>query len=210
MARLAARGARAAAPAHSGQPRLSHQPSDPFPAHPAPLVPQLGMHPRRPVGAARSLVDGPDRAAQLLVALRAMGAPTASPRVVPAGGDAQHSAHRSHPMMGLVRLHELEDLPGIVPVSRANQAATLFYFFALFAKLAVLAAKPAQLLELGTRQAILTTSLVAVRLRYPVADRRSGALKLACQCLRRCRTAHIWRTGLGRYDWTVQGRRRWH
>ena len=45
---------------------------------------------------------------------------------VPAGGDAQHSAHRGHPMMGLIRLHELEDLPGIVPVSRANQAAAFF------------------------------------------------------------------------------------
>ena len=29
-------------------------------------------------------------------------------------------------MMGLVRLHEREDLPGIVPVSRANQAAAFF------------------------------------------------------------------------------------
>ena len=52
--------------------------------------------------------------------------PRPSPRVVPAGGDAQHSAHRGHPMMGLIRLHELEDLSGIVPVSRANQAAAFF------------------------------------------------------------------------------------
>ena len=29
-------------------------------------------------------------------------------------------------------------------------------------------------------------------------------------CLRRCRTAHIWRTGLGRYGWTGQGPGRWH
>ena len=50
-------------------------------------------------------------------------------------------------MMGLVRLHELEDLPGIVPVSRANQAAAFLKYLALFAKLAVLAAKPPQLLE---------------------------------------------------------------
>ena len=48
--------------------------------------------------------------------------PRASPRVVPAGGDAQHPAHRGHPMMGLIRLHELEDFARTEPVSRANQA----------------------------------------------------------------------------------------
>ena len=50
----------------------------------------------------------------------------ASPRIVPAGGDTQHPAHRGYPVDGPVRSHELEDLPGTIPVSRANQAAALF------------------------------------------------------------------------------------
>ena len=61
-----------------------------------------------------------------LLALRTIGTPTASPRVGPARGDAQHPAHRGHPMTGLVRLHEPEDLPGTEPVSRANQTAAFF------------------------------------------------------------------------------------
>ena len=166
---------------------------------------QLGMDPRHPIGASGSLVDGPDRAVQLLVALATIGTPTASPRVVPAGGDAQHSAHRGHPMMGLIRLHELEDLSGIVPVSRANQAAAFFNILALFAKLAVLAAKPPHLLELQTRQTVLTTARVAVRLTYPIADRRSRALELASQLTGRAARANqsdahtIWRRYSGAY-----------
>ena len=62
------------------------------------------------------------RAPQRLLALRTKRTPTASPRVVPAGGDAQHPAHRGHPMMGLIRLHVLEDFARTEPVSRANQA----------------------------------------------------------------------------------------
>ncbi len=84
------------------------------------------MHPRHTVSASGSLVDRPDRSAQLLVAPPTIRPPSPSPRVVPAGGDAQHPAYRSHPMFGLIRLHEFEDLPGTVPVSRANQAAAFF------------------------------------------------------------------------------------
>ena len=88
-----------------------------------------------PGGAARQGPEAPRRYLQKprgwsgsgratpLVALGTTGMSTASPRAVPAGGHARHSAHRGRPMMGLIRLHELEDLPGIGPVSRANQAA---------------------------------------------------------------------------------------
>ena len=48
---------------------------------------------------------------------------TLSPRVVAAGGDVQHSAHRGDRVGGLIRSHELEDFSGTEPVSRANQAA---------------------------------------------------------------------------------------
>ena len=104
------------------KPCLAHQTSHPIAAHPAAAGHQLGMDPRRPVGATRCLVDGPYRAPQHLVALRTRRTPTASPRVVPAGEDTQHPAHRGHPMMGLIRLHELEDFARTEPVSRANQA----------------------------------------------------------------------------------------
>ena len=55
------------------------------------------------------------------------------------------------------------------------------WYLALFAKRAVLAAKPPELLKLQTRQTVLTTALVAVRLTHPIADRRSAALELALQ-----------------------------
>ena len=80
------------APAHPRQARLTHQPSHPLAARPAPAGRQLGVDPRHPVGASRFLVDGANRAAQLLVALHTRRAPTAPPRVVPAGGDTQHQA----------------------------------------------------------------------------------------------------------------------
>jgi len=45
------------------------------------------------------------------------------PRVVPAGGDFQQTAHRGNRIAILVCTHELVDLGGTEPVSRANQAA---------------------------------------------------------------------------------------
>ena len=128
VAAVHARGARTAAPAHPGKTRLSHQPSDAFTAHPAAVVHEFGMHPRRPIGTSRFAVNCADPCAELLVTPGTTRRSTATPRVVPAGGDVQHPAHRDHPVMGLVRLHELEDLPGTVPVSRANQAAAFFKF----------------------------------------------------------------------------------
>ena len=121
-ARLRARGARAPAPAHPGQARLAHQPRDAFAAHPASAREQLRVHSRHPVRAMRIAVDAANHRAQLLVATGPTRPSTTSPRGVPAGGDAQHPAHRGHPMTGLVCAHEPEDLPGTEPVSRANQA----------------------------------------------------------------------------------------
>ena len=120
---LHTRGTRAPAPADSDQARLSHPPSNALTAHLAGAFHPLRVSPRHRVRAVAIVVDAANHRAQLLVATRTTGSSTASPRVVPAGGHPQHSAHRGHPMMGLVRLHEREDLPGIVPVSRANQAA---------------------------------------------------------------------------------------
>src|SRR2546428_7518886 len=46
-----------------------------------------------------------------------------APRIVAAGGDGQHPAHRGNPVFGLIRVHELERRDGTEPVSVANQAA---------------------------------------------------------------------------------------
>ena len=77
-------------------------------------------------------MDGPDSAAQLLVALRTTRTPPASPRRVSAGGDAQHPAPRGHPMTGLVHPHELEDFARTEPVSRANQTVAFAHILQSF------------------------------------------------------------------------------
>ena len=100
---------------------------------------------------------------ELLVPPPPVRPPAPSPRVVPAGGAAQHPAHRGHSMIGLVHFHEFEDLPGTVPVSRANP---------LFTNQAVLPPKPTQLLAFRCRQAGLTTTLVPIRWPHPAAYRR--------------------------------------
>src|SRR6266481_2609053 len=46
-----------------------------------------------------------------------------APRIVAAGGDGQHPAHRGNFVDGLIRVHELERRDGTEPVSVANQAA---------------------------------------------------------------------------------------
>ena len=134
-ARLRTRGARPTPPAHPRQPFLAHQPRHAFAAHRVPPSDLFGMNPRRPVepapaggsgGPSRTLMNRPDLAPQLPIASRMARTPAASPRIVPAGGDTQHPAHRGCPVGGSVHSHEIEDLPGTVPVSRANQAAALF------------------------------------------------------------------------------------
>ena len=77
-------------------------------------------------GTAAGAVDRRDACRQLAVALRARRPAAPQPRVVTAARHPQHPAHRRHPVFGLVRLHEREDLPGTVSVSRANQAAASF------------------------------------------------------------------------------------
>jgi hypothetical protein len=106
---------RALAAAHSGQAHGPHEPSDRRDRRDAPRLAWT----RRSVGPTR--VDH----AICLSAASAVARPTrgAGPRVVPAGGDAQHAALRGDRMRGLMAPHELESLDGIEPVSRANQAA---------------------------------------------------------------------------------------
>ena len=79
-----------------------------------------------PIRPARLLVKGADLLEQLLILPTSCTRHAPLPRVVPAGGDAQHLAHGGEGMGGLIRLHELEPFDGIEPVSRANQAAAFF------------------------------------------------------------------------------------
>ncbi len=67
-------------------------------------------------------------------------------------------------MMGLVRLHEREDLPGIVPVCRANLSRGFCWYFSLLSKLTVLPTELPQLLELRTCQSVFTLTFLATAL----------------------------------------------
>src|ERR671919_1935040 len=116
-------GANALTAADALKPRPAHQPHNAVMADMPASLKQIGMHPRHTIGATRTAVDGADLSGQIFLLPCTLRRPTAHPGVVPAGGDAQLPAHRPHWIEGLIRLHELEDSPGIEPVSRANQAA---------------------------------------------------------------------------------------
>ena len=109
--------------AHALQACFAHQASDAFASHASAPIAQFGVDTRRAVGAARALVDGTDLFDQHRVLSLSPRGGSFAPRVVAAGGDAQHSAHGGNGEFGLVRFYEREDLPGTSPVSRANQAA---------------------------------------------------------------------------------------
>ncbi len=117
------RGRRRPAPAHACERLFSHESADPFRSHALSGFLELGMHARAPVRPARALVNGVNACLELGITLRTPARRTLPPRVVPAGGDLQHAAHRGDRVPGLVRSHEPEDFGGIASVSRANQAA---------------------------------------------------------------------------------------
>src|SRR5712692_196583 len=68
-------------------------------------------------------MDRSDPLLQLFVLYRSHRHHALAPRVVPAGGDFQHAAHRADREEGLVRAHEREDPFDFFSVSCANQAA---------------------------------------------------------------------------------------
>ena len=114
--------------AATGAPQLggAHQARDPLATHPPAPRDQLGMDPWGPVGPARVAVNRLNRRRQRGVLSRPLTRGPSVPRVVPAGGDLQHSAQGGDRMGGPVHLHEREDPEGIASVSRANQAAAFF------------------------------------------------------------------------------------
>ena len=101
----------------------AHEPGDALPAHPPASRDEFGMDARRPIRATRVHMNGPNLLESLLVRADAATPAALPPRIVPAGRDLQHTAQGGQGMGGSVRRHEFEDLDGIEPVSRANQAA---------------------------------------------------------------------------------------
>ena len=95
----------------------SHQPCHPFTTHVNPFLGQFGMDTRCAIGAFGASVDFFDPLGQGLIFLRPPGGRPLQPRIIPAGGDFQHSAHRGDRILLLVRFHELKDLSGIETVS---------------------------------------------------------------------------------------------
>ena len=126
--------------------------------------------------------------------------PATHPRMVPAGGDTQHPAHRGHPVLGSVSLltsPKTSRAPCRSP--ERTRAAAFFRISRSLAKLAILPAQPPQLLALGARQSVLATPFIAVRLTHPVAHRLRRALELPSQLPGRATCPHqsdahtIWR-----------------
>src|SRR5208337_398182 len=126
------RGPRGAIPRGGGDPLAAahaidaghlHQPRDPLATDADALRGQLGVNARRAVGCARAFMNRLDTQAQFPIGTRSLRARPYTPRIVAAGGDSQHPAHRGNPVHGLIRTHELERRDGTEPVSVANQAA---------------------------------------------------------------------------------------
>ena len=111
------------AAADAGNTSLAHQTRDALLADVEAIGLELGMDARRPVRAFGGRVDRANALDQHCIVLGAPRPRPLRPRVIPAGGDAQHMAQRGHRVDGPVLAHELEPLDGIAFVSRANQAA---------------------------------------------------------------------------------------
>lgn len=113
-------------PAHSCQAAVLHQSSYALASDPSSFFTQLRVNARRSVRLARLVIDRPYPLLKLFVLSFSRRHHPPAPRVVPAGGDFQHSAHRPDREQGLVRIYEEEDLFDVFSVSPANQAAAFF------------------------------------------------------------------------------------
>jgi hypothetical protein len=103
-----------------------HETAHPLGVHEEALVPEFGIHPRTAVALAAEGVDSPHLLDETCMGDLSPRYRTRKPSVGSAGGEAQHTAHRSDREFGLVMLHELESRSGIDPLFRANQAAAFF------------------------------------------------------------------------------------
>src|SRR5687767_13492459 len=86
-----------------------HQPGHSLPTDSRAFLLQLSVYPWRSVRLSRQQMNRPDPLLNLFVLSGPDRHHPLAPRVVPAGGDFQHTAHRADREDGLVRAHERED-----------------------------------------------------------------------------------------------------
>ena len=116
-------GARLLTAADALQIGALHQAGHSLAAYAHAVIGQFSVDARRSIRAFGASVDRADAVRQLRIRTSPRRRWSLQPRIVAAGGDAQHSAHGGYWIPGPVHLDELEDPGGIEPVSRANQAA---------------------------------------------------------------------------------------
>ena len=102
---------------------LAHQPRDPLAAMPPALCPQIGMHPRCPMGMAYVACTVRTRFSKASSTTAWAEGGQAEPGMVSYPGKTGHARHGGDRQAGLVRAHELEEPDGTAPVCRPNQAA---------------------------------------------------------------------------------------
>ena len=170
------------APTDAPQAGLLEQPRDPLAADAHARRAQIAMNPRRAIRA-RATRRWKSRICSSSVASSraARLAPPRAPRVVPAGGDAQHAAHGGEGMGGLMRLHEFEPFGGIEPVSRANQAAAFFRISRSSRSVAFSRRKRCSSVAFVGRQPVGASARIALRLRDPVPNGLRRRLELSGQ-----------------------------
>jgi hypothetical protein len=109
---------------HASELRRAHQPRDPLAADlDVVRVGQLSVDVRGAVDASRPTMDLVDLRGKRDVLSSTLRQRTIVPRIEAALRHPEHSAHRGHVVMGLVRLHESEERFGVATFSLANQAA---------------------------------------------------------------------------------------
>ena len=108
---------------HPNQTGARHQSGDPFLADWGAGLLEIGQHSRRSIGTSREMMNLLDLVKQDQVLFLAGRWSTLEPRVIATSRGLQDAALQIDRTYGLVRLYEFVDPSGIVPVSRANQAA---------------------------------------------------------------------------------------
>jgi hypothetical protein len=94
-------------PRDTFQLELAHQPGDPLAADPDPVrLPQLGMHPRRPIGLERTGEDPPDQRCEACIAQCSPRRAALPPGVVAGTSDTEHPAQQGDGMLCFLRVDQ--------------------------------------------------------------------------------------------------------
>jgi hypothetical protein len=98
-------------------PRGDNRPCHSLAPDPQALRLELGVDPWHAVGRVRAAMNRGDSHAQFTIRLSPRRGRPFLPRVVTAGGDAQHAIHGGNSVHGLVSPYECERRDGVAPVS---------------------------------------------------------------------------------------------